>query len=46
MKIDGVKGDAKDVGGNESELGGTEADDADYDAIDGGDDPALPQPLA
>lgn len=42
-KIDGVKGDAEEVGGNEAELGGADADDADDSAVDSADDPALPE---
>jgi hypothetical protein len=45
-EVAGVEGDAEQVGGNEAELGGAEADDADYRAIDGGNDPALPELLA
>jgi len=41
-----VEGDAEEVGGDESELGGADADDTDDGAIDGGDDPALPELLA
>src|SRR5947207_11938078 len=39
----GVEGDAEKIGGNKSELGGADADDADDGAIYGGDDPALPE---
>ena len=42
----GVEGDAEEIGGNESELSGTQTDDADDGAIHGGDDPALPKLLA
>ncbi len=45
-EVAGVEGDAEKVGGNETELGGAEADDADDGAINGGDDPALPELLA
>lgn len=45
-EVAGVKGDAEEVGGDEAELGGAHADDADDGAIDGGDDPALPELLA
>jgi len=42
-EVAGVEGDAEEVGWNESELGGADADDADDSAIDGGHDPALPE---
>ena len=45
-EVAGVEGDAKKIGGNKSELGGADTDDADDGAIDGGDDPALPELLA
>ena len=45
-EVAGVKGDAQKVGGDEAELGSAHADDADDGAIDGGDDPALPEFLA
>ena len=45
-EVAGVEGDAEEVGGDETELGGADADDADDGAIDGGDDPALPELLA
>ena len=45
-KIAGVEGDAKEIGGNEAELRGANADDTDYGAVDSGDDPALPEFLA
>jgi|SRR5690242_4760852 len=45
-EIDGVEGDAEKIGGDESELRGAHANDADDGAVDGADDPALPQPFA
>lgn len=42
-QIAGVKRDAEEIGRNETELSGADADDADDGAIDGGDDPALPE---
>jgi len=45
-EVAGVEGDAKKIGGNKSELGGADADDTDDGAIDGGNDPALPELLA
>ncbi len=45
-EVAGVEGDAKEIGGNKSELGGADADDTDDGAIDGGYDPALPEFLA
>jgi len=45
-QVAGVEGDAKDIGGDKSELGGANADDTDDGAIDGGHDPALPEFLA
>ena len=45
-EIDGVEGDAKEVGGDEAELGGAHPNDADNGAVDGTDDPALPEFLA
>ena len=45
-EVAGVEGDAEEVGGDKSELGGAEPDDTDNGAIDGGDDPALPEFLA
>lgn len=45
-QVAGVEGDAEKIGRNETELGGADADDADYGAVDPGDDPALPEFLA
>jgi len=45
-EVAGVEGDAEKIGGNETELGGADSDDADDSAIDGGDDPALPELFA
>jgi len=45
-EVAGVEGDAKKIGGNETELRGADADDADDGAIKGGNDPALPKFLA
>src|SRR5207245_10796719 len=45
-EVAGVEGDAKKIGGDESELGGAEADDAYDGAVNGGHDPALPEFLA
>ncbi len=45
-EVAGVEGDAKDIGGDKSELGGANPDDTDDGAIDGGHDPALPKFLA
>ena len=45
-EVAGVEGDAKEIGGHETELGGADADDTDDGAIDGGHDPALPEFLA
>ena len=42
-EVAGVEGDAEKIGGDETELGGAYADDADDGAIDSGDDPALPE---
>jgi len=42
-QIAGVESDAEKIGGNEAELSGANADNADDGAIDGGDHPALPQ---
>ena len=42
-EVAGVEGDAEKIGGNETELGGADSDDADDGAIDSGDDTALPQ---
>ncbi len=45
-EVAGVEGDAEKVGGDEAELGGADANDADDSAVDTGDDPALPELLA
>ena len=45
-QVAGVEGDAKDIGGHETELRGANPDDTDDGAIDGGHDPALPEFLA
>ena len=45
-EVAGVEGDAEKVGGDKSELSGADADDTDDGAIDGSDDPALPQLFA
>lgn len=42
-KIEEVKCDAKEIGGDESELSSTCADNADDGAVDGSNDPALPK---
>jgi hypothetical protein len=41
-----VKGDAKKIGGHETELGGADADDTDDCAIKGSDNPTLPELFA
>ncbi len=41
-----VKGDAKEIGGDETELRGADADHTDDGAIERGDNPALPEFLA
>ena len=45
-EVAGVEGDAKKISGDKSELGGADTDDTDNGAIDGGNDPALPESLA
>ena len=45
-EVAGVEGDAEEIGGDETELGGADTDDADDGAVDGGDDPALPELFA
>jgi hypothetical protein len=45
-EVAGVEGDANEIGRDETELGGAEANDTDHGAVDGGDDPALPELLA
>jgi len=42
-KITGVEGDAKEIGGNEAELRCANSDNADYGAVESGNDPALPE---
>ena len=42
-EVAGVKGDAEKVGGNETELCSTDANDANDGAIKGSNDPALPE---
>lgn len=45
-EIAGVKGDAKQIGGYETKLGGADADHTNDGAIDGSNNPALPELLA
>jgi hypothetical protein len=45
-EVAGVEGDAEKIGGDETELGGAHADDTDDSAIEGGNDPALPELFA
>ena len=45
-EVDSVERDAEEICGDEAELGGAHADDADDGAVDGADDPALPELLA
>ena len=45
-EVAGVEGDAEKVGGNETELCSADANDANDGAIEGGNDPALPEFLA
>ena len=45
-EIGGVQGDAKEIGRDETELRGADADDTDDGTIDGGNNPALPELLA
>ena len=45
-EVAGVQGDAEEIGGDETELCGADADDAHDSAIDGGNDPSLPKLLA
>jgi hypothetical protein len=42
-EVAGVKGNAEEIRGNETKLGGAHANDADDSAIESGDDPAMPQ---
>ena len=45
-EIAGIQSDAEEIGRDKAELGGAEADDADDGAVDGGNDPTLPEFLA
>jgi hypothetical protein len=45
-EIGRVEGDAKKIGGYETELGGADADNTDYCAIKSGNNPALPELFA
>ncbi len=45
-EVAGVERDADEIGGDKSKLRGANADNANDGAIDGSDDPALPQLLA
>ena len=45
-EIAGIESDAEEIGRDKAELGGAEADDADDSAVDGGNDPTLPEFLA
>jgi len=45
-EVAGVEGHAEEVGRDEPELGGADADDADDGAVDTGNDPALPELFA
>ena len=45
-EIAGVKSDAKQIGGYETKLGGADADHTNDGAIDGSNNPALPELLA
>lgn len=45
-EIDGVKRDAEEIGGDETELGSAQANDTNDGTVDGGDNPALPELLA
>ncbi len=45
-EVAGVEGDAEKVGGNETELSCADADDTDHGAIEGSNNPALPELLA
>lgn len=42
-EVAGIKRDAEEIGGDEAELRGAEADDANDSAVDRSHDPALPQ---
>jgi hypothetical protein len=45
-EIGRVQGDAQEIGGYETELGGADADDTDNGAIEGSNNPALPELFA
>ena len=45
-EVAGVEGDAKEIGGDESELSSADANDAYDGAVDSSDDPSLPEFLA
>ena len=45
-EVAGVEGNAEEVGGNETELCSTDANDANDGAVEGSNDPALPEFLA
>jgi len=45
-EVAGVKSDAKEIGGDESELRGLDANDTNDRAVNGGNDPALPELFA
>ena len=45
-QIGGVQSDAKEISWDETELGGAHADHANNGAVDGGNNPALPQLFA
>jgi hypothetical protein len=42
-QVAGIERDAEEIGRHEAELRGAHADDADDGAVDGSDDPALPE---
>ena len=45
-EVAGVQGDAEKIGGNETELRGADTNDTNDSAIEGGNDPTLPELLA
>ena len=45
-EVGGVKGDAKEIGGHETELRSADTDNTDNRAIESGHNPALPELLA
>lgn len=45
-EVRGVQSDAKEIGGDETELGSADANHANNGAVDGGNNPALPELLA